>query len=106
MNEQLQEILSDLRVALKGHYGNRLVKLVLFGSRARGDAEEDSDIDLLVVLNGDVDPAREVRETIDIVTRISLDHDVVCSTLFVGEAEYLRRESPFLMNVRREGLTI
>lgn len=38
---------------LKAKYGDRIVQIVLFGSVARGDAREDSDVDLLVVAEGD-----------------------------------------------------
>ncbi|MBL0062906.1 MAG: nucleotidyltransferase domain-containing protein [bacterium] len=59
MNPKLKPILDELREALAAHYGERLSKLVLFGSQARGDAEEDSDIDVLVVLKGEVNPKVE-----------------------------------------------
>lgn len=47
-------VLEDFRRALKGTLGNQLVAAALFGSRARGDATEESDWDLLVILRDDV----------------------------------------------------
>ena len=41
MNPKIKPILDELREALAAHYGERLSKLVLFGSQARGDAEAD-----------------------------------------------------------------
>lgn len=54
MNDRLQTILAELRRRLQALYGPRLVRLVLFVSQARGDAEPGSDIDVLVVLHGAV----------------------------------------------------
>ncbi|MGI8744081.1 MAG: nucleotidyltransferase family protein [Bryobacteraceae bacterium] len=57
--KRLAEILAELRTGYERIYGPRLVDLVLFGSQARGDADPESDIDLIVVLNG---PPRRDRE--------------------------------------------
>jgi hypothetical protein len=45
-----KEVLADFVARARRGFGDRLVDIVLFGSRARGDVDEDSDIDLLLVL--------------------------------------------------------
>ena len=55
-DEKLRTILAELRGEFEALYGDRLVKMVLYSSRARGDAEHYSDIDVLVVLKGPVHP--------------------------------------------------
>ena len=54
-------LLRALRMALQDLYGDRLHSVVLYGSYARGEAAEgaDSDVDILVVLKGDVNPWKE-----------------------------------------------
>ncbi|MBK7338155.1 MAG: nucleotidyltransferase domain-containing protein [Saprospirales bacterium] len=47
---KLKEILERIKNELRLRYGKRLAEVRLFGSQVRGDANEDSDIDLLVVL--------------------------------------------------------
>lgn len=106
MNEQLKLILADLRRRLQVLYGDRLVRLVLFGSQARGDAEPGSDIDVLVVLQGPVRPAEEIARTGEIRASLSLQHNVVISCAYVSAERYMREQSPLLMNVRREGVAI
>ena len=51
MNDKLITILAELRRRFEVLYGTRMVKMMLFGSQARGDAEPGSDIDALVVLS-------------------------------------------------------
>jgi len=99
-------ILGELRETLRSHYGSRLVELVLFGSRARGEAEEESDYDVLVVLQGNVSPGRERQAVGDAVYGICREHDVVIMCHFAAADRYDRERSPFLMNVRREGVLV
>jgi predicted nucleotidyltransferase len=61
---QLAEILSKLRSRLEATYKERLVSLLLFCSQARKEATADSDIDVLVVLDGDLDvPKYQARRS-------------------------------------------
>ena len=102
----LHEILSELRARLGRRYGDRLRKVVLYGSRARGGAADDSDIDLLVVLDGPVDPSEEIARTEFDVADVSLGYGVVVTCLFVSEEQFERAQSPLMMNVRREGVLV
>jgi len=60
MRDGLSSVIAELRRQLMAIYGKRLVRLVLFGSQARGQAEAGSDIDLLVVLQGPVKPGEGI----------------------------------------------
>ena len=106
MSERLRTILAELRRRLEALYGQRLVKLVLYGSQARGDAEPGSDIDVLVVLKGPVSPGEEIDRTIDIVSGLSLEHDEVICCVFMDEVRFTTRNGPLLRNIRREGVPI
>ena len=104
MTTRLRAILSDLRARLEKLYGERLVKLVLYGSQARGDSEPGSDIDVLVVLRGEVRPCEEIERTLEDVTTVSLEYAATVACVFVSDARYRKEQSPLLMNVRREGV--
>lgn len=104
MDPRVATILAELRARFVEVYGDRMVHLVLFDSQARGDAVEGSDIDILVVLRGEVEPWTEISRTSDIAAEISLRHDVVVSRVFVSLERYLEERTPLLMNVRREGV--
>jgi uncharacterized protein len=106
LNARLKTLLGDLRRRFQELYGDRLVTLVLYGSQARGDAGPGSDIDLLVVLRGPVQLGTEVERTGGIISELSLQFDEVLSCVFVDEEEFLRRNTPLLLNVRKEGVEV
>jgi predicted nucleotidyltransferase len=72
-------------------------------ARARGDARPDSDIDVLVVLRDKFDYREAIARTSELVARLSLENDLLISTVFISKDRYERGGSPFLLNVRREG---
>ena len=104
--EKLNCILAKLQNQFEKLYGSRLVRLVLYGSQARGDALPGSDVDVLVVLAGAVDPATEIERATPITAALSLDHDIVISCLYVSKERYAQKKSPLLLNVRREGAIV
>lgn len=106
MNEKLPGILAELRRYFETLYGERLVQLILYGSQARGDAKPDSDIDVLVVLKEPIDAGTEIDRTSEFIAALCLEHDVVISRNFVSLARFQHENSPFFLNVRREGILI
>ncbi len=106
MNDRTQAVLAELRQRLQKLYGPRLVRMVLFGSRARGDAKPGSDIDVLVVLRGPANPGIEIARTGSIIADICLRLDEVVSCVFMDEERFVRRSGPLLRNIRREGVAI
>jgi len=106
MTARLSQILSELRRELEALYRDRLVRMVLYGSHARGDAEPGSDIDVLVVLKGQVDPCEEIHRTGAIAADLSLRFGEVVCCLFMDEDRFRCRNGPLLRNVRREGVPV
>src|SRR5438034_7051326 len=68
-------ILKRFRAALDEMYGDRAERVILFGSRARGDAHEDSDYDVAVFLRDLADRAAEMNRLADLSTKIIVDED-------------------------------
>ncbi len=101
-----REILDQVVAALHGHYGERLSRVVLFGSRARRDHEPDSDFDVLVVLKGDFERVAERKLVQDLIYPIDVAHWVVIYCHLVSERRYLEDQTGFMKNVRTEGVTI
>jgi predicted nucleotidyltransferase len=101
---RIRDILKEFREELENLYENRLKSIILYGSWARGEATEDSDIDVLIVLEGKVIPGKEIDRMIDILTEINLKHGVLISVYPISEDDYSTINSPLLINVRREGV--
>ncbi len=106
MTDKINALLQEAHQLLGAVYGERLSKIVLYGSQARGDASPASDIDLMIVLEGPVDPGKEISRVGEITSNLSLKHYVAISCLFVSTERYLKEQSPLLLNVRREGVAV
>ena len=102
----IQPILQELKSRLGELYGERLKGLYLFGSYARGDATEDSDIDVAVVLDDFGSACSEISRTGALVSDLSLEYECVVSLIPVREADLRVRRSPLLLNLRREGAVV
>ncbi len=103
---QLSQLLATLRRELARTLGDQMQAVILYGSRARGEASPDADIDVLIVLQGDFDYGDMLKRTSPIISTLSLDNEVVISRAFISAERYQRERSPFILNVRREGVPV
>jgi hypothetical protein len=71
---EIAPILEEAKRILRELYGERFSGLVLYGSMARGDYDDESDIDLLVLLKGKVDPYGEIDRIIPALQPLQLAH--------------------------------
>ncbi len=106
LKSEISQISSLVHRNLRLIYGDRLVTLILYGSQARGDAAAGSDIDYLIVLKDPVNPGEEISRISPLTAKLSLHNNMVISTAFVSENRYFHERSPFLLNVREEGLVL
>ena len=98
-------ILKRFRAALDGLYSDRLERVVLFGSRARGDARKDSDYDIAVFIK-DLGPLpRELDRLVDLETDILYDTGAVVNALPFAAGAY-RDRTGFMAELRRDGLDL
>ena len=83
-------------------------RIIVFGSHARGEGARlpGSDIDVLVVLSGQVRAGEEISRTSGFVAELSRRHDVVVSCVFMDEGRFRRRSGPLLRNIRKEGIAL
>ena len=99
-------ILACFRAALDEAYGPRGDQVVLFGSRARGDARRDSDYDVAVSLRGMPDRWRELERLSDLRTQFLDETEAFITALpYLSEA-LSDRSSPLMCEIRRDGLQL
>ena len=102
-------VLQRFRAAVDKTYGARLERVVLFGSRARGDAQPDSDYDIAVFLHGMNDLSARMAE-VDRLAKIEADilydtGEVICALPY--PAGFYNDESmPLMHEIRREGIEL
>lgn len=98
-------ILNEFIETINRKFGYHLKKIILFGSRARGDNEADSDYDCLLVFD-------EVSPTlIDSIDDIAADflyrYNIIFSAFPVSEAKYKKQKfNPLFMNIRHDGIAL
>lgn len=104
--EDLASLLDRLAEGLRNLYGKRYRELVLYGSYARGESDEGSDVDLLLLLEGEVDTTEEILRTEEVEWPLSLEAGYTTSLFPISVEKYRRSEQPFLRNARGEGITL
>ena len=104
-DSELQSLLYCLKTGLKSLYGPRLKGLYLYGSYARGEQKEDSDLDILVVLDRIEHYAGEVDHSGQLASDLSLKYGVSISRVFVAENDWQQKQDSFFLDhVRQEAI--
>jgi len=105
-DRQVRAALVDLRAALNALYGQDAPAAILYGSHARGEANDASDVDVLLVYAGAVKRGQEIRHLSPILADLNVKYQVLFSVLPSDRAEYQTAVGPFWSNVRREGVNL
>lgn len=106
MNDRIQDVLRRLKAELAATYGKRLKGVYLFGSHARGEADEESDIDVLIVLDRVDNHSQEIERTSEVISGLSLECNATISRVFAPEERWLTDQTMFFLNVREEAVAV
>ena len=99
-------VLARFRTAVIEMYGDRLERVVLFGSRARGDAQPDSDYDVAVFLRDMPDRFAEMNRLADLSTTILDETGGFIHAMPYGAAFYNDAHMPLMHEIRAEGIDL
>ena len=98
------ELLKRIRSALEDDFGERLEGVILYGSEARGEAEPDSDIDLLVLLSGPIDFDQDLRMCIHVLYPLVLEVGRPIDVFPVDAEDYKSGRISLYVNAKKEGI--
>ena len=102
--EMIEVLLSELKSRLFDLYGGRLKGVYLFGSYARDEADEESDVDVLIVLDRVDDYSAEIAHTSEVIAELSLENSIALSRVFATEQQWKDDQTLFFLNVRSEAI--
>lgn len=109
MPDMVSSIVYGFALQLKNILQSRLSKVILYGSYARGDYRENSDIDVMLLVKMSDKEIKEIASTIyDLAYDIELEEGIHISVIIKNEEqfEYWEDTLPFYKNVKKEGIEI
>ena len=105
-----QQALSILVDRLREKLGDDLLRVVLYGSKARGDADEESDLDVLIVARiAEAEYEQHRRKILEATYDLDLDYGVILSLLIETEPEYIEMQRANLLinrNIQADGIPL
>ena len=102
-----QAALKEFLTKLREQHGSEVVLVSLFGSKVRGDFDEESDIDVLLVV--ETRNSQLWEDVVEIETDLMLKYDAVISSLIMGRDNYewhRQHRAPLYRNIEREGMEL
>lgn len=109
MPEAVHNIVYKFAQQIRGIYGDSLKKIVVYGSYARGDYQENSDIDIMILVDAsDAEIKKRFNLVCDLAFDYEMDYGVVISPLVKNEEHFIKWSEtlPFYRNVKQEGVIV
>lgn len=107
--QQLEAIEAEMVNCYRCIFGDTIDGIILYGSYARGDYSDDSDIDITAIVRGNrIDLQKKLKEVWELSADIGLEHDVVISPTVIpfDEYEQYKEKLPYYKNIAKEGRKI
>lgn len=103
------KLLNEIEYHLRKIYGNKLKKIILYGSYARNDQNKESDMDIMILLDASDDEIKQYREQVlNVVVNLTTRYGIVISTI-ENNFNYFNNwveDIPFFLKVKEEGVEI
>jgi predicted nucleotidyltransferase len=99
-------IRQEIRARLEEAFGARLKKIVLYGSEARDEAAPDSDIDLLVVLAGNVKLGPDLKVIVNALYPLQLEVIRPLEAFPIAEADFEAEDYAMIRDAKQEGVLL
>ncbi|MBR5624638.1 nucleotidyltransferase domain-containing protein [bacterium] len=109
MEKRVEKILNEYVDVVKNIYKEHIQQIILYGSYARGDYRDDSDIDIMILLDIPDMKIKDYRHTLSNYTYdFNIDNDVDIKPIAKNEAHFNKWavNYPFYNNIRNEGIRL
>ena len=104
MPAHIERLLAELKDGMIEVYGDRPKAVYLFGSYARGDYDESSDVDVMIVLSDYQSYGAEIDRTGELISQLSLEYGMSISRVIMKELQWQQSDTLLLRNIRAEGV--
>jgi predicted nucleotidyltransferase len=101
---RIRDLMEELKAGLQRIYGDKMKAVYLYGSYARGDYRQGSDVDVMVLLDDYRDYWKEYLRSSDYVSDLSLKYDLTVSYIIIKEPQWKEANKPVLINIRKDGV--
>jgi len=103
----IHQVANEFKTSLQTLYGKELAEVILFGSYARGNNQEESDLDFAVVLRDpNIRHSAEILKTSAIGSRLSLKYGIMISSLPISLHKKQTSMQGIFQEIRKEGIVI
>ena len=102
----LENICRRVVNSYKKVYGDKIRAIYLYGSYARGDYNEDSDIDFAAIVEGErIELQKKRHQVLSETLRMDLEYDIITSPKVIPKSDFEKygEELPYYRNIKREG---
>lgn len=106
---ELNNIIQKLAQIYRSVYGRDLVQVILYGSYARGDYDNESDVDIVAIVRGERTALQEqLKRVWDASSELELEYDTILSPTVIpyDEFEQYREALPYYRNIVQEGVVV
>ncbi len=101
---KLKTLLEEVSREVNKIYQEKLSQIILYGSQARGEAEIDSDVDILIVLKQPFNYSQELERSSHLIADLSIKYKTLISRSFIEKQPLTSDNSPFIRNIHKDGI--
>jgi predicted nucleotidyltransferase len=104
--DEIMDLVIDIKKFLIKQYENRIKDVIVYGSFARGEATGNSDIDMVVIVEDNLNTEAVEAGLSDFLFNILLERNELISVFAIPETIFKTYKSPFILNTKEEGVVI
>jgi len=104
--KEIESVLQRIKEHLNRVYGDRIKRVLVYGSFARGEADEESDVDVAAVVADELSPSKVEQCLAELLFQILMEKSELVTVFAIPETKFNSYNSPLLLNIKAEGVQI